>query len=274
MTTQYYDTAETTARLLSRIVKNSGVEPTERVAKTLAELAKITADERRMLAEIAGEESEMQDLCDVVADRYVAGETNADELLQQLALKARITGKERRRASNQITFRTSRAAGSALKKLGDGMITDIFGPWCASAVRAVESGAPLVVEGGQAGVWEAVNWSRELTDWKEHVQKFEKAGLMTAGTARFAAVLRIGELREELDKVWAQVQDLRTRGYLTASDDPTFDPRRYRWARPDRLPDAENEYVHEALWLSQALVNGAEPCVRTAHEAIARQPVS
>ncbi|NMN99485.1 hypothetical protein [Antrihabitans stalactiti] len=275
MTTQYYDTAETTARLLSRIVKTSGVEPTERVAATLAELATITADERRMLAEIAGDESEMQDLTEVVADRYVAGETNADELLQQLALKARITGKERRRASNQITFRTSRAAGLALRKLGDGMITDIFGPWCESRVREAEDGAPLVVEGGQMLVWTAHNWERELSGhWRDHVEKFEKAGVLDSRTKGLAAVIRLRELKEDLDKTWMQVQDLRARGYLTASDDPTFDARRYFWAHPGKLPDAANEHVREAAWMAEAIVNGAGPCIRTAHEAIARQPVS
>lgn len=272
--TQYFDTAQTTLHVLEQALHTSGVQPTERVSKTLAELRKIADDEQRMLAEIAGEESEQQDLTDLIADRYVAGQTNADELLQQLALRNRITGRERRRASNQITFRTARAAGLALRKLGDGLITDIFAPWCTSAVRAVEPGAQLVVEGGQALCWEAINWTYELTDWREHVQKFEQAGLMTAATKRYVSVLRIGELREQLDKVWAQVADLRDRGYLTASDDPTFDARRYCWARPDRLPDAENERVREVLWLSQAIVNGAEPCIRTSHEAIARQPVS
>ncbi|MFI8976513.1 hypothetical protein ACIGO9_26755 [Nocardia asteroides] len=271
-----YASALETLELLDRLVTESGIEPTERVAKSRAEIARIAADERALLDEIRGlPVLDPADQLEQIAERFVGRQIDAATAVEELMTAGRSTAKTRQALSNKALFRTSRAAAVELRRLGDGIIVDILRPWFARTVDDLRPNAAVVVDVGQAGVLEAMEWGAENGIGSDLGQLAELGAVGGAKAARHAAVLAATVRVETLRRVWSAADALRERGILPAVTDPTVSPLAYRWTvlTPDRLPDPAKS-TRQPWFTCRALINGAGPVVRTAAEAQATDPIS
>ncbi|WP_369023648.1 hypothetical protein [Nocardia cyriacigeorgica] len=271
-----FSTAAETLATLDSLLAESGVEPTERVAATRAELARIAATESELLAEIrALAPVDPGVRLEDVAERFVERRISAADAVAELAAEQRSTGKSRQALANKIVFRTARAAGVELRRLGDGIVVDILRPRFERTVDELRPNAAVVVDVGQAGVLEAIQWGEENGIGSDLGQLAELGAVGGAKAARHAAVLAATVRVETLERIWSAADALRERGILPAVSDLTVSPLAHRWTvlTPDRLPDPAKS-LRVPWFVCQALINGARPRVATAAEAQATAPVT
>ncbi|UGT63945.1 hypothetical protein [Nocardia asteroides] len=263
-------TAADTLAELDRLITESGVEPSKRVAAARAEIAAVADDERELLAEVDKlTDPDPDAVLHAAADGFVNRKITAAEALEQLASSARNTAKDRRHLRNSAIFRTSRSAALILRRLGDGILEDIAAPWVQRLVGELKPDAAVVAQIGRAGVYSAWTWAKEnffsIGDTHK-LAMWEKLG--SVAVEQHLAVLRAEAKVEELLAVWERVDELRQRGFVPIVTDPNVPASRYRWQAPHLLPSVESAHS-EPGWTCGAVVNGAGPVVHTAAQAAA-----